>query len=110
MRYGFLSREQFKAGFAADLSDAEAAFLRDAQVPIDMSVFATPLQHAAWRDTPSWAVIATEDRAFDPAMLQHMAARAGAKVTEVPGSHALFITQADAVAEVIATAAEQAAR
>lgn len=108
--YGFLSREQFKAGFAADLSDAEAAFLRDAQVPIDMSVFATPVQHAAWRDTPSWAVIATEDRAFDPAMLQYMAARAGAKVTEVPGSHALFITQADAVAEVIATAAEQAAR
>ena len=53
--FGFLSLEKFKSGFAHDVSDADAAFLRDSQVPIDMSAFATPVQHAAWRAKPSWA-------------------------------------------------------
>jgi pimeloyl-ACP methyl ester carboxylesterase len=106
--FGYLNRDKFKAGFAADLSDATAAFLRDAQVPIRMSVFGVPVTHAAWRDTPSWAVIATEDRAFDQAMLQHMASRIGARITNVPGSHALYISQADAVSDVIADAGQTA--
>lgn len=107
--YGYLNRDAFHAGFAADLSDADAAFLADSQVPIDMSVFSTPVTVAAWREKPSWAVIATEDKAFDQAMLQHMATRIGADITNVPGSHALFITQAEAVADVIVTAAERSA-
>lgn len=74
-----------------------------------MSAFSEAVTVAAWRDKPSWAVIATEDKAFDQAMLQHMASRIGANITNVPGSHALFITQADTVADVIATAARSAA-
>jgi pimeloyl-ACP methyl ester carboxylesterase len=108
--YGFVNPGKFKAGFAADASDADAAFLRDSQVPISMAVFATPVTNAAWRDKPAWAVIATEDRAFDQAMLQHMAKRAGAEVTNVPASHALFLTQPGAVSDVIATAAQRAER
>ncbi len=81
---GFLNHDKFKAGFAADASDADAAFLRDAQVPINMSVFGTPVKNAAWRDKPSWAVIATEDKSFDQAMLQHMATRIGAKSPTSP--------------------------
>jgi pimeloyl-ACP methyl ester carboxylesterase len=106
--YGFINRDKFKAGFAADTSDADAAFLRDSQVPINMAVFATPVTNAAWRDKPSWAVIATEDKAFDQAMLQHMAKRIGAEVTNVSASHALFATQPDVVADVIVTAAQTA--
>jgi pimeloyl-ACP methyl ester carboxylesterase len=106
--FGFLNLEKFKIGFAADTSDSDAAFLRDSQVPINMSVFATAVKNAAWRDKPTWAVIATEDQSFDQAMLQHMAARAGATVTNVTGSHALYVTQADVVSDVIATAAQGA--
>ena len=107
--FGFIDPAKFKAGFAADTSDADAAFLRDSQVPISMAVFATPVTSAAWRDKPAWAVIATEDKAFDQAMLQHMAKRAGAEVTNVSASHALFATQPGVVSDVIATAAQQAA-
>ncbi|GAA1877888.1 alpha/beta fold hydrolase [Asanoa iriomotensis] len=106
--YGFLNYDKFKAGFAADTSDADAAFLRDTQVPINMAVFATPVKNAAWRDKPSWAVIATEDKSFDQAMLQHMAQRAGAEITNVSASHALFMTQSGVVSDVIATAAQNA--
>ena len=106
--YGFLNAEKFEAGFAADLTDAEAAFLRDSQVPINMSVFATTVKSAAWREKPSWAVIGTDDRAFDQAMLQHMASRIGARVTDVPASHALYVSQAGIVADVIHTATQDA--
>ncbi|SBS73280.1 alpha/beta fold hydrolase [uncultured Microbacterium sp.] len=107
--YGFLDHDRFRAGFAADLSDAEAAFLRDTQVPINMAVFGTPLTNAAWRDKPSWAVIAEDDKSFDGAMLQHMATRAGARITTVPASHALYVTQPQTVADVITAAAQASA-
>ncbi|GHH34765.1 alpha/beta fold hydrolase [Lentzea cavernae] len=106
--YGFLNGDKFKAGFAADAADADAAFLRDTQLPINMAVFATPVKNAAWRDKPSWAVIATDDKAFDQAMLQHMAERIGAEITTVPASHAVYVTQPAVVAGVIVTAAKNA--
>ena len=106
--FGFLKPENFKIGFAADASDADAAFLRDSQVPISMSVFETKLQHAAWRTKPSWAVIATDDKAFDLRMLRHMAKRIDAKITEVAASHAVFMTQPKVVADVIDSAAKAA--
>jgi pimeloyl-ACP methyl ester carboxylesterase len=106
--FGFISQAKFKAGFAHDVSDTEAAFLRDSQVPINMSVFATRLEHAAWRTKPSWAVIPTEDRAFDQAMLLHMARRIGAQIVRVSASHAVFMTQPKVVASTIDRAAKEA--
>lgn len=103
--FGYLNGEKFKAGFAHDLSDAEAAFLAASQVPVNMAAFGTTLTNAAWRTRPSWAVIATEDKAFDQAMLVHMAERAGAKITRVSASHALYVSQSETVANVIDTAA-----
>jgi pimeloyl-ACP methyl ester carboxylesterase len=106
--YGHLSLQKFKAGFAHDASDADAAFMRDSQVPINMSVFETRLTQAAWRTKPSWAVIATEDKAFDQAMLVHMAKRIDAKITYTQASHAVYMTQSNVVAEVIDRAAHDA--
>jgi pimeloyl-ACP methyl ester carboxylesterase len=103
--FGFVRRERFQSGFAADLDDDTAAFLRDSQLPIRMSAFATGLTNAAWRSRPSWAIIPNEDRAFGAGMLLGMARRIGATVIEIPGSHAAFITQPAAIAEVIDRAA-----
>ncbi|MCS4244971.1 pimeloyl-ACP methyl ester carboxylesterase [Rhizobium sp. BIGb0125] len=104
--FGFVSPEKFKAGFAHDVSDEDAAFMRDSQVPINLEVFGTKLKNAAWRTKPSWAVIATEDKAFDQAMLIHMAERIKAKITKVSASHALFMTQPKVVADTIDEAAK----
>ncbi len=106
--FGYLNRDKFKIGFADDASDADAAFLRDSQVPIRMSAFGEKVENAAWRSKPSWAVISTEDQAFDQAMLRHMAERIGAKVTFTPGSHVHFVTRPDVVAEVVHEAAMSA--
>jgi pimeloyl-ACP methyl ester carboxylesterase len=104
--FGFVSPAKFKAGFAHDASDADVAFMRDSQVPINMAAFSTKLQNAAWHTKPSWAVIATEDKAFDQAMLIHMAKRINAKITKVSASHALFMTQPAVVADTIDQAAK----
>lgn len=103
--FGFVNMAQFKAGFAGDTTDADAAFLRDSQVPISLAIFETPVTQAAWRSRPSWAVVATQDRAIDPRLLRQTAERIGAEITEVEGSHVVFITQPRAVADVIDRAA-----
>lgn len=106
--FGYLNRDKFKIGFAHDMSDADADFLADSQVPINMSAFGSVLTNAAWRNKPSWGVIATEDHAFHLAMLRHMANRIGARTTEIAASHALFATQAEVVADTIIAAANGA--
>ena len=106
--FGILNRDAFVEGFAADASDADAAFLRDSQVPISMAAFGAAVTTAAWHTKPSWAVVGTEDNAFDPAMVLHMAQRAGAKITSVAASHALYLTQPAVVSDVIVEAAANA--
>ena len=104
--FGVLKAGTFKAGFAADTTDEDAAFLENSQVPINLSSFGIKLKNAAWHTKPSWAVIAGQDKAFDQKMLQDMAKRIGAKVTEVDASHALFFTQPAVIADVIDQAAK----
>lgn len=106
--YGFVDLEKFKIGFAGDTTDAEAAFLRDSQTPINMANFGTPVTRAARRDKPSWAVVATGDKAIDPRLLRSTAARLGAFVTEVAASHVPFITHPGLADEVIDAAARGA--
>lgn len=106
----FINPQHFKAGFSADLSDADAAFLRDSQVPIAQHAFTVKATAAAWRSKPSWMVVATQDRAIVPDLQRLHAKKIGAKVTEVQGSHAVFVSRPDEVAAVIEAAAEGSAR
>lgn len=103
--FAFLDAERFRAAFAADVGEADTAFLRDAQVPIAMTALAAPVTVAAWASKPSWYVVATEDGAISPELLRSTARRIGARTTEIPGSHVVFMTQPTAVAEAIEAAA-----
>jgi pimeloyl-ACP methyl ester carboxylesterase len=101
-----LSPDKFAADFGADLPRAQADFLAHAQVPVAASAFEGKVNVAAWHDKPSYYVVATEDRALDPAAAERMAQRAGAKVTRVKASHGVLISQPRAVARVIEAAAQ----
>jgi len=103
--FGTLKPEKFAADFGADLPRARAEFMAHAQVPVALRVFDAPVSVAAWRDKPSYFVLATEDRALDPAVAQRMAQRAGSRVTRIKASHAVLITQPSKVARVIEIAA-----
>ena len=104
--FGFVNLAKFKSGFAGDVSDADAAFMRDSQVPIAMSAFGDKITKAAWRVKPSWFVVATQDGAIDPKLLRQTAARIGAQTVEIKGSHVVFLSQPEAVANVIDKAAK----
>jgi pimeloyl-ACP methyl ester carboxylesterase len=108
--FGFVNMEMFKVGFAGDASDADAAFLRDSQVPINMAIFSTPLTQAAWRIRPSWAVVAIQDRAINPRLLRQQADRIGAQIVEVEASHIPFFTRPREVAAAIDEAARAVSR
>jgi pimeloyl-ACP methyl ester carboxylesterase len=103
--FGFVDFATFKAGFAGDTTDADAAFMRDSQGPIALSIFETPVTQAAWRTRPVWSIVATQDRAIDPRLLRQMAERTGGEIVEVEASHVPYVTQPRAVADVIDRAA-----
>jgi pimeloyl-ACP methyl ester carboxylesterase len=87
--------------FAADLSDEEVALIGATQRPVSELAFSEPSGPPAWKDRPSWAVVATGDRAAGTDVIRSMAERAGAKITEVEGSHVIMISQPQAVTDVI---------
>ena len=102
----FQDRARFHASFGADLSAADAAFLAESQVPWAPAAMAGTVTEPAWRGKPSWYLIATEDRMILPSAQRAMARRASASVDEVAASHAVYISQPHAVADIIRQACE----
>jgi pimeloyl-ACP methyl ester carboxylesterase len=101
----FLEPAKFAADFGADLPKAQAEFMARSQMPVSSAAFNAKLIAAAWRDKPSYAIVATQDRALNPELARWMANRAGSKVVVLKASHAVHISHPRAVARVIETAA-----
>jgi pimeloyl-ACP methyl ester carboxylesterase len=87
--------------FAGDLSAEEAALIAATQRPVAELAFSEPNGPPAWKHLPSWAVVATGDKAAGTDVTRSMAERAGAKITEVEGSHVIMVSQPEAVTNVI---------
>ena len=106
--YLFLDRAKFAASFAADVEPKLAAFIADSQVPWGIDALNGAVTSPAWRWKPSWYLVATEDKMIPPAAQRSMAERAGAKVAETAGSHAVYVAKPGTVAAVIERAAAEA--
>ena len=78
--------------------------MADSQVPWGVDALGGTISEPAWRSKPSWYLVATEDRMIPPPAQRAMSARAGSTVTEAAGSHAIYVSQPAAVAELIQTA------
>jgi pimeloyl-ACP methyl ester carboxylesterase len=94
----------FQEAFAADLSDEQAAVMAATQRPIAEGAFTEPSGRPAWKTLPSWAVVATGDKAAGTDVVRSMARRAGATITEVEGSHVIMLSQPQIVTDVILSA------
>jgi pimeloyl-ACP methyl ester carboxylesterase len=99
---------RYAADFAGDLTPNRTAFMALSQVPATVAAFGAAPYEVGWHDRPSYAIVATQDRALSPDLQRWMAARAHSKVTELDASHSVEISQPEAVARVIETAAENA--
>ncbi|MER7180002.1 alpha/beta hydrolase [Streptomyces hyaluromycini] len=60
----------------------------------------------AWRTKPSWYLVAADDRMIPPPAQRAMAERATATTVESTGSHAVYVSEPAAVADLIKTAAQ----
>jgi len=109
---GFLLLDQakFAASFAADVDKRQASFMAASQVPWGVNALNGEVSTPAWKTKPSWYLVAADDKMIPPPAQRAMAARAGARVTEVPGSHAVYVSRPRAVADVIAKAATSVAK
>jgi pimeloyl-ACP methyl ester carboxylesterase len=105
---GFLAldRGKFAASFAGDLPPAEAEFMAASQVPWGVAAAGGTITVPAWKSKPSWYLVATDDHMIPPAVQHMMAKRAGATVVEARGSHAIYVSQPEAVAKIIEQAAQ----
>ena len=103
--YLFLDRAKFHSSFAADVAPDAAAFMADSQVPWGLEALNGAVTEPAWRTKPSWYLVSTEDKMIPPDAQRAMSKRAGSAVVEAQGSHAVYVSQPQAVAAIITTAA-----
>ena len=106
--YLFLDKSKFHESFAGDVDAEKAALMADSQVPWGVEAFGGTISEPAWRSKPSWYLITSEDKMIPPAAQRFMSNRAGSTVVEVAGSHAIYVSQPKAVADLIDQAASGA--
>jgi pimeloyl-ACP methyl ester carboxylesterase len=100
-----LDKAKFPASFAGDVEPGKAAFMADSQVPWGVEAFSGTISEPAWKSKPSWYLIVTDDKMIPPDAQRFMSKRAGSTVVEVKGSHAIYVSQPEAVAALIEQAA-----
>ena len=104
---GFLAldKDKFAASFAADVDPALAQFMAHSQVPWGLDAAGGAVTSPAWKSKPSHYLVATDDHMIPPPAQRQMATRAGAEVVETPGSHSVYVSHPDKVAQLVDQAA-----
>jgi pimeloyl-ACP methyl ester carboxylesterase len=101
----FIDPAKFAADVASDLPPGQALYMANSQMPVAAAAFDARVNIAAWHEKPSFGIIATADRALNPLLARWMYKRSGAIISEVKGSHLVYISHPDVVAQVIERAA-----
>src|SRR5271170_5825708 len=96
--YLFLDRNKFAASFAADVEPETASFMADSQVPWGLDALQGAVSEPAWKTKLSHYLVASDDKMIPPPAQRAMAGSTKARVTEVPGSHAIYVSKPAEVA------------
>jgi pimeloyl-ACP methyl ester carboxylesterase len=105
----WIEQEHFAADFAADIPPEKAWFMAISQMPISTDAFTHKVTNPAWKNKPTWYMVATEDRSINPDQERMMAKRAKAKTVEVKSSHVAYMSHPKEAAKLIEEAATSAA-
>lgn len=103
----YYDQAKYHAGFCADLSKKDADFMYASQGALHVSTLTATVSNAAWKTKPAYGIVATEDKSIVPEVQRNMYKRSNTKITEIKGSHVVFISQPKAVADVIIKAATE---
>ncbi|SHH78453.1 alpha/beta fold hydrolase [Streptomyces sp. 3214.6] len=103
-----IKKELFRKQFAAGVSTTTAQVMAVGQRPITLAALQEKATAAAWKQIPSWYLVATEDRNIPPAAEQWMAERAHAHTVRVHAPHAVAVSDPGPVTELILRATRSA--
>jgi pimeloyl-ACP methyl ester carboxylesterase len=103
--FAYYDGANFGRDWAGDLTENRSNYMAVSQPFATIGALGGQSRTVAWRGIPSYGIVATEDRTINPDLQRWMYQRAGSKVTEVKASHAVYISQPEAVAKVIEQAA-----
>src|SRR5271167_3550832 len=104
----WIEQDHFAADFAADIPPAQAHFMAIAQVPISTDSFTHKVTNPAWKNKPTFYMVASSDRSINPIQERMMAKRANAKTVEVNASHVAYISHPKEAVKLIEEAATSA--
>lgn len=102
--------DRFPALFAGDVDAETAQRMALTQRPLALAAFQAPATRAAWKTIPSWVLLARQDLAVPAELVRWMTERSGGHLVEVDASHAVTVSQPDAVTSIILEAARATAR
>jgi len=100
-----LDKAKFAEAFAGDVPPEKAEFMANSQVPWGLDGLNGVVSTPAWKTKRSWYLLVTEDKMIPPPAQQFMSQRAGSNVREVGGSHAIYVSNPQVVADIIEEAA-----
>src|ERR1700687_5771888 len=104
----WIDQKHFAADFAADIPKDKAEFMAISQVPISTDSFTHKVTNPAWKNKPTWYMVASSDRSINPIQERMMAKRANAKTVEVNASHVAYMSHPKEAAKLIEEAAASA--
>jgi pimeloyl-ACP methyl ester carboxylesterase len=102
----YIDPSAFAADFAGDLPKAQSALMAHSQVFVAAGALGQPISKAAWRDKPSWAIVATQDHSINPELERFMYQRSKSHTIEVNASHAVYISHPAEVVKLVEEAAK----
>ena len=103
-------KAKYHSGFCADIPKAMADFMADSQLPTAVTAFTYTFTDIAWKKKPTWYIVATQDHSIPPDLERKFGKRTGGTVSEIVGSHLIFISHPEEVAKVVEAAAAGSAK
>ena len=103
-------KAKYHSGFCADIPAADAAFMADSQLPTAVTAFTYTFTEIAWKKKSTWYIVASQDHSIPPALERMFGKRTGGTVSEINGSHLIFISHPEEVAKVVEAAAKGSAK
>lgn len=104
--YIWMPDESFAEAFAQNATAEQIALCRAVQRPISVKAIQEPVRTLAWKQKPSWYLIAEEDRMIHPKTQRFMAERMKATIRSFAVDHTPLLTAPDEVAGIIREAAQ----
>lgn len=100
----YIRQEEFHRQFAADVPAETAELMATTQRPVALAALQETAAAAAWKSVSAFALLTTDDKNIPIEAQRFMAERAGADTVEISASHAVSVSEPEAVADLIVRA------